>query len=144
MKTIRELCFEWNGISTLQLAKCLEAREKERDEAERERVQNALKPWIQAAIKGQKAINMHTLLNAIYPPPNPGTLPMGIYSVSVPDGGYYRFFPEPFTPVAGNAYRRLIYEDEVVGNADVTQDADKMRDPNSWGKVKSERSIVGI
>jgi hypothetical protein len=66
MKTIREVCEGHCWI--VNMVAELEARERERDEAERERVKAALSGWISRWLKGEIAVNTHTLMNAIYPP----------------------------------------------------------------------------
>lgn len=69
MKTIREMfnCEQIGGKHAIIVA--LEAREKERDAAEQERVKSALKEWVSQALKGYVTIG--SVLDAVYPPPPP-------------------------------------------------------------------------
>ena len=66
MKTIREIC-DSNFGGNWKLIETLEAREKERDEAERERVKAVSESWIEAVIKGHKVISLKSLMDNIYP-----------------------------------------------------------------------------
>lgn len=80
MKTIREI-FQFSESVESAVA-ALEAREKERDAAERERVKSALKEWVSQACKGYATIG--SVLDAAYPPPKPETLPDGYYWCKAP------------------------------------------------------------
>jgi len=130
MKTIRELCFEWDGISTLQLAKCLEAREKERDAAERERVKSALKEWVSQACKGYATIG--SVLDAAYPPPKPETLLAGYWWEREGGEGSWSCseYYEDFVPCDNHEYRPASDPPpEVTGKAALLPDASR---PSYW------------
>lgn len=110
MKTIREIC-DSNFGGNWKLIETLEAREKERDEAERERVKAVSESWIEAVIKGHKVISLKSLMDNIYPPPEPEPkkLPAGYWWVRRNGPGHewvctsYSF---EFVPSCGFEYRR--------------------------------------
>lgn len=81
MKTIREIC-DSNFGGNWKLIETLEAREKERDAAERERVKAVLESWIEAVIKGHKVISLKSLMDNIYPSQGLEKLPPGSASRS--------------------------------------------------------------
>lgn len=98
MKTIREIC-DSNFGGNWKLIETLEAREKERDEAERRRVR--------AAVNGISFTEGHrkSILDAIYP--HPEKLPAGWYAIRFKELVWLIEYTEPFVPEKDNEYRRI-------------------------------------
>lgn len=122
MKTIREIIQFSESVESAVVE--LEAREKERDAAEQERVKSALKEWVSQALKGYVTIG--SVLDAVYPPPpppEPAKLKAGYYWYREPgmEGWLGASWIYDFTPKASIEYRP--WNDpppEVTGNTEPT------------------------
>jgi hypothetical protein len=133
MKTIREICelkkiehIRCGGDVVAWIIAALEARERERDEAERERVKAIIREYCPVQYRDDVA-------EAIYPPPEPAELPAGYYWYRESDmqGWLGASWIADFVPRKNVEYRS--WNDpppEVTGKAEPLQ-----RDPDLCGDV---------
>lgn len=126
MKTIRDLCNHWELIS--ELIDDLEARERERDEAERERVKAFLVENV-VGVKAWCGKANHTiefgggdLVKQLYPQPKPETLPDGYYWCKAPWAKVWSgIIIENHVPLPDHQYRPANDPPpEVTGNTEPT------------------------
>lgn len=138
-KTLREILQAGHYVLPNSMVAMLEAREKERDEAERERVLAVVCDNLSyLVVKDMNQIRVIDFIRSkLYPHPEPEKLPAGWYWGKEKNNkeweGCYQFYTD-FKPEPGMEYRR--WDDpppEVTGKTDLT--TDRLRDPDSWGKV---------
>lgn len=110
MKTIREIMMEDEKVGWLKTVAKLEAREKERDEVERERVLDVICNHLShLVVKDMNQISVIDYIrNKLYPPPKSEKLPAGYYWMRATKGIDWvgRNIRHEFIPPPGYEYRR--------------------------------------